>query len=94
MTSRMDLSLKDRDIELATKCLFPFFSLYRVLFHLPPHPIKSQALYQTHPQMLFKYKKKTKVIKANLLEFDCYLDFDFEDTIRFCNIPVWVTFKF
>ena len=35
-------------------------------------------------------KDKTKVISADLLDFD----FDFEDIIVFCNISVFVTFQF
>ena len=39
-------------------------------------------------------KNKTKVIRANLLDFDFNLDSDFEDIFRFCDISVLVKFKF
>ena len=37
---------------------------------------------------------KTKVIRADLLDFAFDLDFNFEDIIRFGNISVLVTFQF
>jgi hypothetical protein len=37
-------------------------------------------------------KNKTKVICADLLDFDCDLDLDFEEIFRFCDISVWKHF--
>ena len=39
-------------------------------------------------------KNKTKVIRADLLDFTFDLDFYFEDSFRFGNISVLVTFLF
>ena len=37
-------------------------------------------------------KNKTKVICADLLDFDCDLDWDLLDIFKFCNISVLVAF--
>ena len=37
---------------------------------------------------------KTKVISADLLDFDLVLDLDFCDIFRFCDISVLVAFQF
>ena len=39
-------------------------------------------------------RNKTKVIRANLLEFAFDLDFNFEDIFRFGNISVLLSFQF
>ena len=38
--------------------------------------------------------KKTKVVRADLMDLDLDLDFDFKDIFRFCYISVLVTFHF
>ena len=43
---------------------------------------------------LIDYLNKTKVIRADLLDFDFDLDLDFEEIIRFCEILGLVTFHF
>ena len=43
-----------------------------------------------HVARVNNYINKTKVIKADLLD----LDFDFEDSVRFCKNLVMVTFQF
>ena len=39
-------------------------------------------------------ENKTKVIFADLLDFDCDLDLDFKDIFKFCDIRVLVAFLF
>ena len=46
------------------------------------------------PLKMNKYINKTKVIRANLLDFAFDLDFYFDDIIRLGNISVLVTFQF
>ena len=39
------------------------------------------------------YLNKTKVIRADLLDLNLDLDFDFEEIFRFCDISVFATFQ-
>ena len=44
------------------------------------------TFYFSNIQLLGNINDKTKMISADLLDFDLDLDFDLQDTFRFCDI--------
>ena len=60
-----------------------------ILFKIP-HSGDTDLL--TYADNRKDYKNKTKVIRANLMNFDYDLDLDFENFFRFCDILFLVTF--